>query len=250
MIAKNTLQSIISKYYLGGKVESVKWVVEDKKLHIDFMAPTKDMIGRLSCNNFPISTDGTLAIFNTTQLNRLLNVLAGDLMLDTERTKAVLTKLIIQDSKASINYSLADPIMIQKAGEVDEDREWSVQATLENEDFHTFVRAASSIQGNEIVTLAATRDSIDTPIINFVFGERMEFSNKVEFQVNASFEDNVREDNKIPFNSEMLREIFNANKTSDECHLSFVDDGLLRLIFTSQDEGINTTYFIVRKADY
>ena len=250
MIAKNTLQSIISKYYLGGKVESVKWVVEDKKLHIDFMAPTKDMIGRLSCDNFPISTDGTLAIFNTTQLNRLLNVLAGDLMLDTERTKAVLTKLIIQDSKASINYSLADPIMIQKAGEVDENIDWKVQATLENEDFHTFVRAASSIQGNEIVTLAASKDSIDTPIINFVFGERMEFSNKVEFQVNATFGDDVREDNKIPFNSEMLREIFNANKTSDECHLSFVDEGLLRLIFTSEDEGINTTYFVVRKADY
>ena len=250
MIAKNTLQSIISKYYFGGKVESVKWVVEDKKLHIDFMAPTKDMIGRLSCDNFPISTDGTLAIFNTTQLNRLLNVLAGDLMLDTERTKAVLTKLIIQDSKASINYSLADPIMIQKAGEVDENIDWKVQATLENEDFHTFVRAASSIQGNEIVTLAASKDSIDTPIINFVFGERMEFSNKVEFQVNATFGDDVREDNKIPFNSEMLREIFNANKTSDECHLSFVDDGLLRLIFTSEDEGINTTYFVVRKADY
>jgi hypothetical protein len=85
MIAKNTLQSIISKYYLGGKVESVKWKVEDGKLHIDFMAPTKDMIGRLSCNNFPmVHEDGTLAIFNTTQLNRLLNVLAGDLMLDAE----------------------------------------------------------------------------------------------------------------------------------------------------------------------
>jgi hypothetical protein len=250
MIAKNKLQSIISKYYLGGKVESVKWVVEDGKLHIDFMAPTKDMIGRLSCNNFPLSADGTLAIFNTTQLNRLLNVLAGDLMLDTERTKAVLTKLIIQDAKASINYSLADPLMIQKVGEVDENIDWKVQATLENEDFHTFVRAASAIQGNEIVTLAATKDSIGTPIINFVFGERMEFSNKVEFQVNASFGDNVREDNKIPFNSEMLREIFNANKTSDECHLSFVDDGLLRLIFTSEDEGIDTTYFVVRKADY
>jgi len=29
-----------------------------------------------------------------------------------------------------------------------------------------------------------------------------------------------------------------------------VDDGLLRLIFTSEDEGIDTTYFVVRKADY
>jgi hypothetical protein len=250
MIAKNTLQSIISKYYLGGKVESVKWVVEDKKLHIDFMAPTKDMIGRLSCSNFPLLTDGTLAVFNTTQLNRLLNVLSGDLMLDASKTKKVLTKLTIQDAKSTINYSLADPLMIQKVGEVDEDIDWKVQATLENEDFHTFVRAASAIQGNEIVTLSASRDTVDTPIVKFIFGERMEFSNKVEFHVNAKFGDEVREDNKIPFNSEMLREIFNANKTSDECHLSFVDDGLLRLIFTSEDEGIDTTYFVVRKADY
>jgi len=177
-------------------------------------------------------------------------LLTADLILDAELTKAVLTKLTIQDTKASINYSLADPLMIQKVGEVDENINWKVQATLENEDFYTFVKAASAIQNNEIVTLVATRDSIDTPIIKFVFGERMEFSNKVEFQVNAKFEKDVREDNKIPFNSEMLREIFNANKTSDECHLSFVDDGLLRLIFTSEDEGIDTTYFVVRKADY
>ena len=250
MIAKNTLQSIISKYYLGGKVESVKWVVEDGNLSIDFMSPTKDMIGKLKAKNFPITTEGTLAIFNTSQLNRLLNVLSGDLMLDAEKTKAVLTKLNIQDAKASINYSLADPLMIQKVGEVNEDVEWQVNATLENEDFHTLVRAASAIQGNEIVTLNPTEDIVGTPVLQCTFGERMEFSNKVEFHINAEFGENVRQDNKIPFSSEMLKEIFNANKTSDECHLSFMDDGLLRLIFTSQDEGIDTTYFVVRKADY
>ena len=250
MIAKNTLQSIISKYYLGGKVESVKWVVEDGNLSIDFMSPTKDMIGKLTAKNFPIATQGTLAIFNTSQLNRLLNVLSGDLMLDAEKTKAVLTKLNIQDAKASINYSLADPLMIQKVGEVNEDVEWQVNATLENEDFNTFVRAASAIQGNEIVTLNPTEDIVGTPVLQFTFGERMEFSNKVEFHINAEFGENVRQDNKIPFSSEMLREIFNANKTSDECHLSFVDDGLLRLIFRSEDENVDSTYFVVRKADY
>ena len=52
MISKNKLQSIISKYYLGGKVESVKWKVKNGKLDIDFMAPTKDMIGRLSLKNY------------------------------------------------------------------------------------------------------------------------------------------------------------------------------------------------------
>lgn len=250
MITKNKLQSIISKYYLGGQVESVKWNLEGGTLTIDFMAPTKDMIGRLIAWDFPLNHDGTLAIFNTTQLNRLLNVLAGDLMLDAERTKAVFTKLNIQDTKSTINYSLADPMMIQKVGEVDEDVNWQVKATLDNEDFQTFVRAASSIQGNELVTLTPTEDIVGTSVLQFTFGERMEFSNKVEFHVNANFEENVRQDNKIPFSSEMLKEIFNANKTSDECQLSFVDDGLLRLIFRSEDENIDSTYFVVRKADY
>ncbi len=250
MIAKNKLQSVISKYYLGGKVESVKWNIEGGTLTIDFMAPTKDMIGKLTARDFPITQEGTLAIFNTTQLNRLLNVLAGDLVLDAEKTKAVFTKLNIQDAKSTINYSLADPMMIQKVGEVDEDVNWQVNATLENEDFNTFIRAASAIQGNEIVTLNPTEDIVGTPVLQFTFGERMEFSNKVEFHVNAEFGKNVRQDNKIPFSSEMLKEIFNANKTSDECHLSFVDDGLLRLIFRSEDENVDSTYFVVRKADY
>tara|TARA_B100001093_G_scaffold104631_1_gene96866 strand:+ start:709 stop:1461 length:753 start_codon:yes stop_codon:yes gene_type:complete len=250
MISKNKLQSIISKYHLGGKVESVKWVVEGGTLTIDFMAPTKDMIGRVIAWDFPLSQDGTLAIFNTSQLNRLMGVLTGDLVLDAERTKAVLTKLNIQDAKSTINYSLADPLMIQKVGEVDEDVQWQVNATLENDDFHTLVRAASAIQGNELVTLNPTKDIIGNSVLQFTFGERMEFSNKVEFHVAANFEDNVREDNKIPFSSEMLREIFNAHKTSDECQLSFVDDGLLRLIFRSEDENIDSMYFVVRKADY
>jgi hypothetical protein len=250
MISKNKLQSIISKYHLGGKVESVKWKVENGQLHIDFMASTKDMIGRLSCSDFPMTNEGEMAIFNTTQLNRLLNVLTGDLILDATKTHKVLTKLTIQDSKSSFDYSLADPLMIHKVGDVNEDIEWKVKSTLENDDFTTFIRAASAIQGSEIVTLNATRDTVGSPIIKFVFGERMEFSNKVEFHVEANFSENVREDNKIPFNSEMLKEIFNANKSSDECYLSFSDDGLLRLRFSSIEDNIETTYFVVRKADY
>jgi hypothetical protein len=76
---------------------------------------------------FSMVNEGEMAIFNTTQLNRLLNVLTGDLMLDASKTNKVLTKLTIQDAKASINYSLADPLMIHKVGEVDENIEWKVR---------------------------------------------------------------------------------------------------------------------------
>ena len=66
MINKLQLQSIIDKYYLGLN-ESVKWVIKDKKVSIDFMTPTKDVIGNVVCDNFSME-DGSLAIYDTKKL--------------------------------------------------------------------------------------------------------------------------------------------------------------------------------------
>lgn len=44
MINKVELQSIISKYYLNGLVEVVKWDVKSNKINIKFTSPTKEMI--------------------------------------------------------------------------------------------------------------------------------------------------------------------------------------------------------------
>ena len=47
MINKLQLQSIINKYYLGVN-EAVKWEIENNELGINFMTPTKDVIGSVS----------------------------------------------------------------------------------------------------------------------------------------------------------------------------------------------------------
>ena len=60
MINKLTLQSIINKYYLGQN-ESVKWVIKNNSINIDFMTPSKDVIGNVSCNDFQLE-DSKLAI--------------------------------------------------------------------------------------------------------------------------------------------------------------------------------------------
>ena len=43
MINKSKLQSIISKYYLNGLVQSVRWVTEGNKLSISFTSENKDI---------------------------------------------------------------------------------------------------------------------------------------------------------------------------------------------------------------
>ena len=70
MINKLTVQSIIDKYYLGTN-ESVKWIIENNSLSIDFMTPTKDVIGKVTCKDFELE-DSKLAIYDTKKLNSLI----------------------------------------------------------------------------------------------------------------------------------------------------------------------------------
>ena len=47
-MTKLEFQSIIEKYHLDGLVENVKWVInKDKTLSIDFMSPSREMIGNI-----------------------------------------------------------------------------------------------------------------------------------------------------------------------------------------------------------
>jgi hypothetical protein len=68
MINKLDLVSIISKYYLNGMNEAVKWDIQDNKLTIKFTAPDKTMIGVVTCDKFELE-DSSIGISNTTQLN-------------------------------------------------------------------------------------------------------------------------------------------------------------------------------------
>ena len=72
MINKLTVQSIIDKYYLGTN-ESVKWIIENNSLSIDFMTPTKDVIGKVTCKDFELE-DSKLAIYDTKKLNSLISM--------------------------------------------------------------------------------------------------------------------------------------------------------------------------------
>jgi hypothetical protein len=211
------------------------------------MSPNKDMIGELECNEFPIE-DCELAIFNTTQLNKLLGITSGQLLISPIKTNKVYTKLTLQDVSFTVEYSLADPLMIQSPGTINEPDKYDVSAIMEPNDVLAFTKAASAIPNNELVTLKATESIHGNPILEFIFGEKMEFSNRITFTVEAQH--SIVEGHKIPFNSNMLREIFHNNKGASSTSIKFTQEGLLKLEFEFKEENTKTTYFVVRKADY
>ncbi len=44
---KQTLTSVLDKYYLNSTVESVKWVIKDKTITVDFITPMKNLVGKV-----------------------------------------------------------------------------------------------------------------------------------------------------------------------------------------------------------
>jgi hypothetical protein len=90
MINKSELQSIISKYYLGGLIESVRWVTNDKHLNISFDSPNREMKGTITHKDFPLD-DSEIGIADTNKLTKLLAITSGLIQIRLESTHKVYT---------------------------------------------------------------------------------------------------------------------------------------------------------------
>lgn len=235
MINKLLLQSIISKYYLNGLIESVKWDITDNELNVSFVSPTKDMVGKLSHTQFPLD-NMMLAIFNTTQLNKLISITMGDILLELPTPN----KLHISDSSFDVEYSLADPIIIPKEVGIKEPDKYEVQIKLSNEDIDNLVKAKNSLPDEELVTIKTTSNKID-----FVFGDNSSHSNKVKYSIEG--DSKLEHKKTIPFNASIFKDILVANKNPDTAKIFISERGLMKMEFSVLNT--KTQYFLVRKSD-
>ena len=241
MINKLTLQSIINKYYLGLN-ESVKWSIANKQLEINFMTPTKDVIGSVICENFNIE-DASLAIYDTKKLQSLISICNGDLLLELEKTNKVFTKLKISDMNFNLNYALSDPLLIDKVGTVNVP-DWVVELDLAVEDIDNIIKAKSALAQIDNMLVTTTQDLDGNDVVEFVFGDESGHNNKITYQIAGS----IKEQNmKLPFNSDMLKIILQANKDMEGGKLYLSTMGLMRLEFSNN--GISSEYFMVRRAE-
>jgi len=241
MINKLTVQSIINKYYLGTN-ESVKWEIKDNELNIDFMSPTKDVIGNVTCNNFSLE-DSQLAIYDTKKLANLISICNGDLLFELEKTAKIFTKLKISDMNFNLNYALSDPLLIDKVGTVNVP-EWVVKLDLTSEDVDNIIRAKSALSGIDNMLVTTTVDLNSQDVVEFVFGDESGHNNKITYQVAGDIKE---QDMKLPYNSDMFKTILQANKDMDSGALYLSSMGLMKLEFTS--ESVSSEYFMVRKAE-
>ncbi len=239
MISKNQLSSVISKYYLNGLNNQVKWRIKDNTLTI--YAGEAGRVCKVVANNFPLE-DAELGIFDTNKLNKLLSITSGELMVSLEKMKSVYTKMHLQDTNYDLTYSLADVLILGKNTWYDDPEEWDVDLALENEDVDALIKAKNALGEVDSMLITTTTDLDGTPICEFIFGDNTGFSNKITYQVRSGkIKNNGIE---IPFNSDIFKDILNSNKDQDFCSLKLSKEGILKIEFESED--IKSEYFVAR----
>jgi hypothetical protein len=245
MVSKTELQSIISKYNLSGLIDAVKWTVQDNQLTIKFNAPTRDMIGEIVHTSFDLE-DSEIAIYNTSQLDKLLNITLGDIDLRLEKTGRIFSKLIIEDASYKLNYSLADLLLIQQPGKVNDPDNYIVESTLGSDAILAMIKAKNALQSDNVAfTISQNFDG--DQVLTMVFGDNSNHTNKIEYIVPDTVITGDFPNFNIPFNSEMIRVILANNKDANQATMSLNIEGLLKLVF--EGDNWKSTYYIVRKAD-
>ena len=88
--------------------------------------------------------------------------------------------------------------------------------------------------------IQTTKDLDGNVVCEFLFGDNTGFSNKITYQIQGTITDN---DVRLPFNSDIFKDILNANKDIDNCSINISKQGMMKIAF---EGDINSIYYIAR----
>jgi len=234
---KKILIQLIESFYLNGLSTQVKFKVKDNQAHIKFATDNKDCIGEIKA---PVQLeDCEIGIFNTAQLLKLLNITNEYIELKLEKQNGYFLKLHISDNQFDLSYNLSDLGLIQDPGIAPNlpphDLEFSI-----NYDFtQKFIKAHNALDKPPRFEIGIVKDFQNEDVINFIIGEKSNYSNKVTFTEPGKLISKIK---SIPFNANNFREIISVSKSSTGTAYLY-KDGLLKI--SLKEEGIESKYFLV-----
>ena len=238
MINKKVISDIVSKYSLGNNIEKVKWAITDDKFTINFINDSKNLVGYVEYRKNIGLKPGDYGIFNTSQLIKCLNILDGDILVDTTTSK-----LNMADTNYDIKFNLADPAVIPSVPDISNSDDWSVSFSVSDEFITRFVKSKDALSDLDTFTVE-TRDGFNGEELVFTVGTNI--TNTIEFTVeNATINESFE---AVPFDSNLLKEILKANRTYHSGEIRINKKGLLDAHLHHGDD-LYTGYYLVRRQE-
>jgi hypothetical protein len=238
MTDKRIIDSFIDKYHLGGNIERIKWVSDNESLSAKFINDSQNLVGQITTKNFQFPV-GEFGIYSTSTLSKLLGILENEVIFDVNKEGNTPSKFIISDTSMDVSFNLADPQVIPNTPAINK-MEGNVEIELDEEFTTKFIKAKDAV-GEEVFYIS-TRDGFTSKEVVFTIGNNN--TNSVSFAIDIVEGGSDIELDNIPFNSDLVKEIFKHNKRFELGFVQINPKGLMTFAFKFGD--LETNYYLVR----
>ena len=235
---KSKLDKFISKYNLGGNVNSVKWKSSGDSISTTFVTPDKSLLGNVKVDKFPFD-EAEIGVYQTDQLKSLINVLGDDVSLDLTKFGDKAVSLKVKNGPVSVDYVLSDLSVISDPPQMKRLPEFGTQIKLDRSFIDTFIKGKGALSGVDTFTVVKNGDGCDV-----VIGYSSTNTNRVNIPVEC---DNCNMNKPIKFNANLFKEVLVANKECTSAVLEVSNEGLAKVNFKVDD--YDSTYYIVAMQD-
>ena len=176
-----------------------------------------------------------------TRLIKCLNILDGDILIETKSSNGLASKLNLADTNYDIKFSLADPAVIPKVPQINDSDQPSASFEMTDEFITRFVKSKDALNDLPSFTIE-TKEGMTGNDLVFTIGT--DITNTIQFSVDELHEV-TEEFEQIPFDSNLFKEILKANRNYESGTVHINKKGLIQLTFNYND-GFNTHYYLVR----
>jgi hypothetical protein len=226
---KSSIENFISRYNLGGEVESVKIESTDSQMKVSFISDDKTLLGSVTSEegDFP---NGEFGIYTTSQLKALLGVLESSV--NVESTDSYVR---FSDNGTSVNYMLADLSVIPVVPDLKQVPPFDAEITLDDEFTSKFIKSKSALSESDTFTFNCVGGKGEV-----VLGYSTINTNRISINVDCKCEGDIQ---PISFSAKYLKEILNANRAAKASSLKISSQGLAHASF--EHDGYTSNYYLV-----
>lgn len=233
---KALLTNFISKYHLGGLVQSVAWNTNGT-LGTKFISEDKSVVGEVTLQSFN-SDKSKFGVYNTDLLLKLLSVLGNDVNFKINSAGETAFSLTVDDNSTTVNYMLADLAVIPPTPELKQLPPFELKIAITKDFIDKFIKAKGALSDSEHFTIVKNKK---TDKYQVVIGYSSTNSNRISLDVQTEVQEDIE---PISFSAKYFREILASNKDSNGGTMHISSEGLAKIEFDTT--GFETRYFLVK----
>jgi len=237
---KSKLNKFIQKYNLGGNVNSVKWTAGTNQLKTSFVTPDKSLLGTVVADNVKFE-DADMGVYQTDQLQKLLNVLDNEVDLSLTKAGDRAVSLKVKNGSVSVDYVLSDLSVIPDPPALKRLPDFQTKVKLDTQFIDTFIKGKSALADVDMFTFVNDKK---TGNLTAVIGYSSTNTNRVTIPVETNTNGLTE---PVTFNANLFKEMLVANKECKSAVLEVSNEGLAKVNFKIDD--YDSTYFIVAMTD-